>query len=105
MKNKRETFKLEDAPERCTFTCDNVSVVFYEDTERNEPKRTYHSYMGGCLYNTTAYPARDKEYYCCDRWGNYIPRSYVVEIEKLKRENRELKKPIFKSTLKTYYRG
>ncbi len=100
--NKREVFKYSDIPERHTFTYDGCSVVFYEDTERGE-KRTLHSYLGGNLYNSSAFVQTDKEFYCCDRYGNYIPKSYVDEIRTLKQEVKELKSAdVFKNILTVF---
>ena len=101
VRSKRETFYLVNVPKKHTFTWDGSSVVFYEDTERGEAK-SYHSYMRGKLYMSKAFPEIGKEYYCCDIYGNYIPRSYIDEITRLKKEVKELSVPVFKTELKTF---
>lgn len=115
----KETFKLRDAPPRQTFTQANgdVSVVFYEDTNSQDIKKTYHSYLNGDIYSTTAYPNPNEDYITCDVYGNYIPRSYVdkclrlqTKVEKLYKQNKELIKELtkeltkktFKTSLKVY---
>ena len=98
---RRELFNYDDIIDRQTFTYDGCSVVFYEDTEKNE-KRSFHSYMGGDLYMSRATPPKSKIFYCCDVYGNYIPRSIILENRKLKQMLKENPKPEFKTTLKTF---
>ncbi len=89
---RREMFGYDSVPLRHTFTYDGCSVVFYQDTERGEKKKTFHSYIGGDLYMSRAFPPTNmKEFYTCDVYGNYIPISMVNEKAKLREEIRELK--------------
>ncbi len=101
---RRETFRYNNVPKQQTFTYDGCSVVFYQDTERDDPVKTFHSYLGGDLYNTRAYPPKHIEkFYACDIYGNYIPISMVLEKRRLAKELKELKRKCeFSTTLKVF---
>ena len=105
MNKYMETVDLKDAPCGHTFTQadDKVSVVFYEDTQSDDLKKTYHSYLNGDLFATKAYPQSGKKFIACDRYGNYIPKSYIDKMDSLQKQVKELTKEEFICTLQTNY--
>jgi len=101
-KGNIEVFGYDDVPMGETFTYDGCSVVFYQDTGKGEREKTFHSYFDGNLYRTVSHPPKSqKRFYCCDVYGNYIPRSLLDKLRENRERIKELEKDTFKCTLPT----
>ena len=94
-----ETVSYQDLPDRHCFTFSGASLVWWEDTEKGE-KRSFHCYKNGYLHKSScAIANKNEKFYLCDRYGNYIPHSLVMENRELKARVKELSKVIYTSPL------
>ena len=93
MKIKLYTLPLSEIIDRQCFTAEGDPYVYYEDTEKG-CARSFHSYLQGNLYNSNVIPPATGNFYYCDIKGNILDKEIVLEIHKLRKEVRELKRNV-----------
>lgn len=100
---KKETVKYKEIPKGFCFTFEDAVLVYYEDTQRGDSRRSFHAYKDGELYKTSINLQNENEdFYLCDKYGHYIPLTIVQDNIKLRARVKELeRKAGFKCTLPT----
>ena len=79
------------------------ALVYYEDTQKDDSKRHFHSYKNGKLFTSTATFPTNKDFYYCTVNGEPIPLITIVTIHNLRMKIKALEKQIVINKLPTGY--